>query len=186
MPVTGSQPQSEIRIGQRFSRGVVLRLGLRKGRQNRQAAELRCDCGATYTALLVHLRAGLVKSCGCLRRETCRQRGLEVRTHGLSGHPLYSTWYLMIDRCENPASQRFRDYGGRGITVFGPWHDVGCYIDWIEQNLGPRPGPGYSLDRADNDGNYEPGNLDWATPVEQYENTSRRGRDSVTGRFTSA
>lgn len=90
----------------------------------------------------------------------------------------------MIDRCENLRCQRYRDYGGRGIEVCEAWHDVRAFISYIERELGPRP-PGMSLDRIRNDGHYEPGNVCWNTDAGQYENTDRRGRDLVTGRFIS-
>lgn len=89
--------------------------------------------------------------------------------HGLSRHPLYSTWTGMLSRCENPRNSRYRGYGGRGITVCPEWHDPVVFITWIEQNLGPRPAgrtpggrPAYTLNRVDNNGHYEPGNVEWA------------------------
>lgn len=179
-------PQSAIVIGQRIGRGQVVQLGLRKGPRNRLAAELRCECGTSYTAQLGHLRAGLVLSCGCLRRETCAVRGREARKHGLSSHPLYSTWVNILDRCENPRCHAYRNYGGRGIRIWEPWRqDVGLFVDWVEQNLGPSPSPQHSINRVDNDGNYEPGNLEWADPVTQILN-SRQRHDPVTGRFLPA
>lgn len=185
MPSSGNVPRSEIKLQQRFGQGVVTRLNLRLGSRNRRAAELLCDCGTIYTALLIHLRGGLVNSCGCLRRETCRQTGMQTATHGLSKHPLYQTWTGIMDRCENPRAQRYRDYGGRGIEVCTEWHDVRVFIAYIERELGPRP-PGMSLDRIRNNGNYEPGNVRWNGDTGQYENTDRRGRDPVTGKFVSA
>lgn len=106
-------------------------------------------------------------------------------THGMSRHPLYSTWVNIIDRCENPHAQRYRDYGGRGIAVCREWHDVRVFIAYIERELGPRPS-GTSLDRIRNNGNYEPDNIRWNDDTGQYENTDRRGRDSATGRFITA
>jgi len=91
------------------------------------------------------------------------------RTHGLSKHPLYGTWRLMHRRCENPAVKDYPRYGGRGIKVCDEWADVAVFIAWIEANIGPRP-HGKSLDRRDNNGNYEPGNVRWATPAEQVAN----------------
>jgi hypothetical protein len=186
MPSTGNIPQVLIELDQRFGRGKVVRVGLRKGPRNRLAAELLCDCGATYSAQLIHLRAGLVVSCGCQRREKCAAQGRKGRIHGLSDHPLYSTWVNVLDRCENPANHSYRNYGGRGIRVWEPWReDPTPFIDWIEQNLGPRPSPEHSINRIDNDGNYEPGNLDWASPLTQVQN-SRQRHDPITGRFLAA
>lgn len=96
----------------------------------------------------------------------------QVRKHGLWQHPLYPTWQQMMYRTRNPKHPRFRDYGGRGITVSAQWHDPAVFIAWIEQNLGPRPA-GCTLDRADNSGNYEPGNMRWATRKMQNGNRRR-------------
>lgn len=91
----------------------------------------------------------------------------------------------MLDRCDNPRSRRYRDYGGRGIAVCADWHDVRAFISYIERELGPRP-PGMSLDRIRNNGHYEPGNVRWNGDTGQYENTDRRSRDPISGRFVSA
>lgn len=95
-----------------------------------------------------------------------------TRKHGLWQHPLYPTWQQMMYRTRNPKHPRFQDYGGRGITVCAQWHDPAVFIAWIEQNLGPRP-DGCTLDRADNNGNYEPGNMRWATRKVQSGNRRR-------------
>jgi hypothetical protein len=92
-----------------------------------------------------------------------------VTTHGLSRHPLYGRWEAMMHRCFSPVSRAYGNYGGRGITVCDDWHDVRAYIEYLESELGPCP-PGWSLDRIDNDGHYEPGNVRWATAEEQRAN----------------
>lgn len=76
----------------------------------------------------------------------------------------------MLDRCENPDRDSYHSYGGRGITVCDRWHDMRLFVTDIDQLLGPRPA-GHSLDRIDNNGNYEPGNVRWATPPEQRYNS---------------
>lgn len=110
-------------------------------------------------------------------RNRSAEHRAEVSTHGLSAHPLYDTWNGIIARCENPKSAAWKDYGGRGIQLCPEWRDVAVFIKWIETNLGPRPDgitaagrPEYSLDRIDVNGNYEPGNLRWATWAEQHAN----------------
>lgn len=160
-------------------------MGLRSGKRKLLSARMQCDCGTQFVTYLGRLRGGLVKSCGCLRRETARQEGYRRATHGLSRHPLYGTWAGILDRCENPRAQRYYDYGGRGIKVCPEWHDVRVFVAYIEYELGPRP-LGMSLDRIRNDGNYEPGNVRWNDDVGQYVNTERRDRDQGTGRFISA
>jgi len=93
--------------------------------------------------------------------------------HGLSRHPLYRTWSAMMTRCYNPNVPGFKNWGGRDITVCDRWHDAMLFIEDITRLIGPRP-PGKSLDRyPDNDGNYEPGNVRWATPAEQVRNSRK-------------
>jgi hypothetical protein len=95
------------------------------------------------------------------------------RVHGLSKHPLYDSWWQMMNRCYNEKAKSYKNYGGRGITVCPEWHDVRNYVAWIEANLGSRP-EGLTLDRVNNDGNYEPGNMRWATYSEQNLNRRKR------------
>lgn len=75
----------------------------------------------------------------------------------------------MHRRCEDPRAKDYPIYGGRGISVCAEWLDVTGFITWIEANLGPRP-DGMSLDRINPDGNYEPGNVRWATSAVQVAN----------------
>jgi hypothetical protein len=89
--------------------------------------------------------------------------------HGLSKHPSYFRWCNMIDRCDNPNNSAYGNYGGRGISVWPAWRDVAAFLAHLDAELGPCP-PGRSLDRIDNNGNYEPGNLRWATRTEQTRN----------------
>lgn len=90
-------------------------------------------------------------------------------THGLARHPLYKTHHGMMRRCYHPDQEGFDSYGGRGIRVHKSWHDVRVFIAWVEENLGPRPA-GCTLDRVDNDGDYEPGNVQWADAPAQQSN----------------
>jgi len=109
---------------------------------------------------------------GAARFRSAENRALvsaASRTHGLSKHPLYRAWNTMRRRCENPRVKDYPRYGGRGITVCAGWRDVTAFITWIEANIGPRPA-GRTLDRIDNDGHYEPGNVRWATGKEQAAN----------------
>lgn len=150
----GAPRRIVVTTGQRFGNGTVL--AELSGRH--RPVRLRCDCGAEYTARLGNLTSGNTKSCGCLK-------GRE----GLSHHSLRAAWFAMLYRCENPQHEAFPRYGGRGIKVCERWHDFRVFADDIEHDLGPRP-EGHTLDRIDNDGDYEPRNVRWATFTVQNNN----------------
>lgn len=104
-------------------------------------------------------------------------------THGLSHHPIYKTWAAMMNRCYRPGTNSYEIYGGRGIEVCAEWHDVRAFIGWIEANLGSKPASSryLSIDRIDNDGDYEPGNVrrNWATPKDQAANKRPRSQSAT-------
>ena len=126
-----------------------------------------CDCGNEVTVRESALRSGNTKSCGCLHREVAAETCLSRVAHGLKGIPEYRTWGHIIQRCTNPNNKAWHHYGGRGIRVCDRWRNS---IDAFLEDMGRRPGPEYSIDRIDNDGNYEPGNCRWATKKVQQRN----------------
>lgn len=115
---------------------------------------IRCDCGAEY-----------IRASNCVR-DFCMCQNFK---HGMSKSPEFNTWARMLARCSNPNAQDFRYYGGRGISVADRWKDFASFF----ADVGPRPSPGHSIDRIDTNGNYEPGNVRWATKETQAGNTSR-------------
>lgn len=166
--------------GQRFSMLVVTEpeTGLRSC--GKRMIGVTCDCGAAQIVMGSDLTRGHTQSCGCTRRVNFRYEGPPV-VHGLSFHPLYNTWNGIIQRCENPRDRAYKHYGARGICVASEWHDVTRFIADIESTIGARPAemlesghPAYTIDRIDNDGNYEPGNIRWATWIEQSRNKRPR------------
>lgn len=128
----------------------------------------RCDCGKKCPALAKYLLNGNKKSCGCYKLDTLRDRSA---THGRGRRgdraPEYGIWATMLSRCYNRATRAWPHYGGRGITVCERWRkDFAAFL----ADVGPRPGSGYSLERINNGGNYEPGNVVWATRKAQANN----------------
>ena len=126
----------------------------------------QCTCGKMTLVITQHLVSGNTKSCGCRRVKTTREQGFKNKTHGMTATPEYKAWQSMKDRCYNPDNENFHNYGGRGIIVWEEWF----YFDRFFKDMGHRPGQGYSLERNDVNGNYEPGNCRWATAVEQSNN----------------
>lgn len=123
----------------------------------------QCDCGHSTVTTGDRLRQGITRSCGCRRNHR----------HGHAGsdrHELYTCWNNMIQRCTNPSHPGYKFYGGRGITVCERWHDFPFFL----ADVGERPGRDLSIDRIDNDGNYEPGNVRWADRKTQTMNRRPR------------
>ena len=148
--------------GQRFGRLVAIEPT--DERRNRIIIYCcHCDCGKQCFVRSVDLRNGHTKSCGCLSRELTKKRNT---THGMSEASIYKIWRGILARCENPNDPAYKNYGGRGIKVCERWHKFeNFYAD-----VGDPP-QGMTLDRRNNDGNYEPENFRWATRKEQVLNS---------------
>jgi hypothetical protein len=158
--------------GQVFARLTVLERVANRGR--RTCFRCRCICGQESIAMSENLKSGTTRSCGCLMRERTSQAN---RTHGQTESRLYRVFTNLKTRCTNPRRRDWKNYGGRGIAVCPEWLGHGGFEHFQRHVLsvvGPWPGPGFSIDRKNNDGNYEPGNLRWATATQQELNKRRK------------
>ena len=126
-----------------------------------------CDCGNELVVRASSLRCGNTCSCGCLQRDRSAAAAL---IHGGVGTPTYAVWSKIIERCYNPRTHLYSFYGGRGIRMSHRWRE--SYAAF-RSDMGERPSSAHSIDRINNDGDYEVGNCRWATRAQQARNTSR-------------
>lgn len=149
--------------GQRFGKLVVMSRSRAPGKRNPTKYWCRCDCGNGSLVQHANLQQGATTSCGCHRRAVLKL--VNVR-HGKSHTPTWNSWMAMKDRCLRPSCSDFPRYGGRGIAVCARWQES---FENFLADMGLRP-PGTTIERKENNGNYEPGNCIWGTQEQQNSN----------------
>lgn len=127
----------------------------------------KCACGKTISVVTHDLKNNHTNSCGCYQRE---QTSRALRIHGMRHTKIYHVWLDMKQRCQNPNNSRYANYGGRGIQVYNKWNeDFSVFLEYVSE-LPHYAEKGFTIDRIDVNGNYEPGNIRWTDMMTQASN----------------
>lgn len=158
--------QHEKYYGKKFSKLTIIKLSYFNIEEgfNRAIVLCNCDCGNEKAIRLKDILNGKTQSCGCLLKE---KSGARAITHGKTETTEYRIWSNMLTRCYNQKSESYKYYGARGIKVCERW--LNSFENFF-MDMGNRPSLRLTLDRIDNDGNYEPSNCRWATYSQQRNN----------------
>lgn len=160
--------------GQRYNRLVVIKyLG-------KSCWLCKCDCGNETKVYTTYIKNGRTKSCGCLSAELSSLRN---RTHGNTETRLYNTWMHLKQRCNNKNSKDYCNYGGRGIKVCDEWLGENGFINFYEWSIKNCYNEKLTIDRINNNGDYEPSNCRWATKKEQNNNTRKNHFYLIDGEY---
>lgn len=168
-----AERRAKVKPGEKHERLTVIGLPFamprsKSGRTTYVVCE--CECGSVLAVEVGHLKSGNTKSCGCLNLELSTARLAPRIRHGQYATKLYRCWTAMLTRCRNQKHEKFKCYGGRGITVCPEWHDSQVFIDWAMAN-GYQVG--LTIERVNVHGNYEPGNCTWIPKCDQAKNMQR-------------
>lgn len=154
-----------VKPGDLYGRLTVLSF---HGRDGRSSAlwNCRCSCGSEVVVVQKSLGSGKTNSCGCYQRDRAKEYNT---THGMEGSRLYSIYWNMRNRCDSPKNKKYHRYGGRGISYHSSFSTFEGFLEGIPEGYAVN----LELDRIDNDGDYEPGNLRWVTHRDQLNNMER-------------
>lgn len=159
--------------GKKFGKLTVIEY-IGKQENGKYYWKCKCDCGNETRAINSDLVNGHIKSCGCLKRDkSIRPRGRDNKRykHGIYDKKLYYVYHSMKQRCYNPKYPRYVDYGGRGIIICDEWLGEDGVVNFYNWSMENGYKDGLSIDRIDNDGNYEPSNCRWTDDITQLNNT---------------
>lgn len=168
-------------IGKKFNRLTILRFS-HKDKWNDKMFECECECGNKIIAIGSHVKNGKIKSCGCLRRDKAKQT-----KHGLCYSRIYRVWAGLKDKCSNKNNINYVYYGARGIKIYKEWNDsFESFYQWAINNghkeeILTNGINKWTIDRIDNNGNYEPSNCRWVDMNQQSKNK----RNSILVKFNN-